>query len=148
LRLQSRKDNTKNDSVKKKVKCEERRALVATLVLKVGGSGKGVEEFQAKKLEIAGCLLAEHPGRNGRSFVGDQARGRGRGGGNGELYKLFVLKDMGRGDASASGADIEGLGQLYKVHPKRIRSAEEDGNLDTNPRILALMGGGHGALGF
>jgi hypothetical protein len=55
---------------------------------------------------------------------------------------------MGRGYTGASAANVERFGQFDKVHPQRISSPKKDGDLDANSGILALMGGGHGALGF
>jgi len=37
--------------------------------------GERVEKLQAKKAEVSDGLLAEDAGRDGGSFVGDQARG-------------------------------------------------------------------------
>ena len=107
-----------------------------------------MEKLETEQLKIASRLLAKDPGRNRRSFIRDQSGRRGGRGGDSQLYKLFILQDMRRSDARAIGTNVECLGQLDKVHPKGISSPEEDGNLDANPRVLPLMGGGHGALCF
>jgi len=74
--------------------------------------GKRVDKLYAKEAHIPGRFLAQDFGRDGRGFVGYQARGRGRRCGNGELDKLFGLKDMRRSNACAGRANIKGLGEL------------------------------------
>jgi len=67
--------------------------------------GQGSEEFQAEKAQFPCGFLATDPGRNRRSLVGDEVRGRRRRR-NGELNNLFHLKKMRGGYAGARGADV------------------------------------------
>lgn len=51
-------------------------------------------------------------------------------------------------DTSARGADIQGFGQLDESRPKRVRSPQKDGDLDTNAGGLPLLCDRHRALVF
>ena len=93
-----------------------------------------MNELQTEKAEIASGFLAQHASGNGRRFVGNQARRRRRRRRNGQMNNLFRLKDMRGGYASASGADIEGLGELNEFGTGHISPPEEDGHLQTDAR--------------
>jgi hypothetical protein len=46
-------------------------------------------------------------------------------------------------NAGSGGADIEGLGQLNKVNAQCIGAAKKNRDLNTNARVLPLVGGNH-----
>ena len=72
-----------------------------------------------------------------RHKVGRRGRSRNR-----ELDNLFQLKKMCGRNASTCRADVERLGQLDEPRAKRIRTPQENGDLDTNAGGLPLLGGG------
>ena len=105
-----------------------------------------MNELQPEKAEIAGRLLAKHASRNGGSLVGNQTGRRRRRGRNRQLNNLFCLKDMRGSNAGTCGADIEGLGQFNEVRAQCICATEENWDLNTDARVLPLVGGGHRVL--
>jgi hypothetical protein len=103
-----------------------------------------MNEFQTEEAQIADRFLAKNLGRDWRSFVWNQARrgwGRRR---DRHLYKLFILQQMRRRDASTSGTDVQRLGQLNKLNSKGVGTSQKHGNLDANTLALPLVGEGHG----
>jgi hypothetical protein len=105
-----------------------------------------MNELQPEKAEIAGRLLAKDASRNGGSLVGNQTGCRRRRGRNRKLNNLLCLKDMRGSNASTRGADVEGLGQLNKVHAQCICATKEHWDLNTDARVLPLVGGDHRLL--
>jgi hypothetical protein len=108
----------------------------------VGGSGinllKRAEEFQSKQASIALNLLPPHLGGDRGRFARYQARRGSRGRRHSELDDLVLAQDMHRRYAGPERADIERLGQLDKLNPRRIGSAQEDGHLQPDPGRAAL----------
>jgi hypothetical protein len=105
--------------------------------------GKRVNELQTEKAKIASGFLAQHASGNRRRLVGNQARSRGGGRGNGQLNNLFRLKDMRGSDTGTGRANIESLGELNKIDSVCIGAAKKDGDLNANARVLTLVGGDH-----
>jgi len=79
-------------------------------------------------------LLPQNLGYDWWSFAGNKTGGGGRWGGDRQMDGLIRPKNMRRGDAGASGADIEGLGELNEFDPGHISPPEEDGHLETDAR--------------
>jgi len=102
-----------------------------------------MNKFQTEEPEIAGGFLAKNTSRNGRSFVGNEARGGRRGRWDCQLNKLFRLKEMRGGNASACGAYVQGLSEFDKLHAHSVRTPQKDRDLYSNTRVLPLLGGGH-----
>ena len=99
-----------------------------------------MNKFQAKKAEIADRFLAKNASRDGRSFIGHQARRRRRGSWDGQLDNLFQLKEMGAGNAGAGRADVEGFCELDKFDSQSVSAPQENRDLNTNTRIKASLG--------
>jgi hypothetical protein len=78
---------------------------------------KWSEKFQSKQAHIARRFLATDARRNGRGFVGHQARRTGRRSGYGEMNNLFGLQNVRGRDTSAGSTNIERFRQLYEFDP-------------------------------
>jgi len=102
-----------------------------------------VNEFQAKKTEIADGFLAKNASRDRRSFIGYQARGRRRGSWNGQLDNLFQLKEMGAGNTGTGRADVEGFCELDKFDSQSVSAPQENRDLNANARIMPGLRRGH-----
>jgi len=53
---------------------------------------------------------------------------------------LIGAENVGRGDTSTSGADIEGLGEFDELGTGRVGTADEDGNLELDARRATSWG--------
>jgi hypothetical protein len=90
---------------------------------------KRAKEFQSEQAHLSHLFLPQDPCGNRWSFTGDQARrGRGRGR-DGQVHELIGPKNVRRGDASAIGTDIKGLGQFDEFCSRGVGSAYEDRHL-------------------
>ena len=90
---------------------------------------KRAKEFQSEQAHLSHLFLPQDPCGNRWGFTGDQARrGRGRGR-DGQVHELIGPKNVRRGDASAIGTDIKGLGQFDEFCSRGVGSAYEDRHL-------------------
>ena len=102
-----------------------------------------MNEFQAEKTEITDGFLAKNASRDGRSFIGHQARRRRRGSWDGQLDNLFQLKEMRAGNASAGRADVKSFCELDKFDSQSVSAPQENRDLNANARIMPGLRRGH-----
>ena|SRR5271155_4954500 len=98
---------------------------------------KRPKEFQPEQTHIPCGILAEDFSGNGRRFAGNHARRSGRGCRDREVHDLVCTQNMGRGDTSTSGANIEGFGQFHELRAREVRCSQKDRYLKANARRAA-----------
>src|SRR5580704_7287854 len=102
----------------------------------VGQSGntllKWLEEFQSKESHLACGILSKDFGGDGWGFAGDDSRGSGGRGRNGEIDDLTRAEDVGRGYTSSRGADVERFCELDEFGPGGVCRTQKDRHLQPN----------------
>jgi hypothetical protein len=95
---------------------------------------KWAKELKSKKAHLAGRLLAEHLGDNGRGLAGNEAGGGWSRSWNGEMDSLIGAQDVGGGNTRTSSTNIESFCELDEFSTRDIGPAQEDRHLETNSR--------------
>lgn len=75
-----------------------------------------LEKFEAEKAGFTDYILAQNPGGDWGSFVGDGGGGGGRRSGESKVDDLVGTEQLFSRYTGPRGTDIHGLGKLDKIH--------------------------------